>query len=229
MVRFSPGCKCCDDRLLCTLCALNPFQGTPHLTTQNEYDLTFWPGAAEETVITVQGPVSSPPFTPGTPNYGCCNWIYEGVVDDVPGLLNPAQPGPDCSGQAALSVALQLCWDEDNINPPPGQIGRWYWRVRTIIQCDPPTQRTQGQAVFSLEMTPDPGGLSVNCDFDTYTPDPFIVCQLLTTASFNDCTNQIFPHDPPCINCDQPDFGGGPYQCYFPSNQVKVENAQGGP
>ena len=217
-MRFTPGCNCCDggDCFLCD-----------NGTAQEEYDVTFFPGEAEEFTLTVSDPTS----TEGDGSYdgfGCCSWSYEGTVSDFNGFFD--EGNGDCDGSTPVTLTLSLIRARPNVGietPPCGSLwpNSWlfYWALRMLVQCEPnDPNRNNGIANAT-----DGNAIKYNTQNDV-SLNPTVDCSLTgaNTLEFDDWTGLgdsdcDGPVVQGCLDCDQFPVGN----CRFPSGGADVTNA----
>lgn len=217
-MRFSPGCNCCGPGE-CLLCNNG--------TAQAEYDVTFFPGEAEEFTLTVADPVSIE--DDDYDGFGCCTWTYAGTVSDFPGFFDDGNG--DCSGTTPVNLSLQLYRSRPRggaLNPAPCNPDHvtWLfaWRLDMVVQCEPndpnrnngTASATDGNAVKFSGETDVSDNETVDCSL---TGDNVLTFDDWDGVGDSDCDGPVVQG---CLDCP-PTFPGGP--CDFPSGGADVENA----
>lgn len=218
-MRFTPGCCWCDDGV-CDRCDSG--------TVQSEYDVTFFPGQAEEFTLTVSNPVNT--VGEGSyEGYGCCTWSYVGTISDFPGFYDDGNG--DCDGDTVVTLSLGLIRGKPNVGietPPCGDLwpNAWlfYWSLRFVTGCEPPqigsantgiATATGGNSQLFSGQTDVTNNETVDCSL---TGDNTLTFDGWSGTADDNCDGPVVQG---CLDCT----GLIIITCDFPSGGAEVTNA----
>jgi hypothetical protein len=216
MVRFTPGCCWCGDGE-CPLCDSG--------TIQEEYDVTLWVNDGAEQTITVSGPVHRQDTTDET--YGCCTWLYEGVLGDINGIAD--EELGDCTAASPLTIVLALHREYPGsiqcIQAIPAPLTyNFRWTLTLRVPCEDNQNELRGKItwpdIVKFSGDPDvPNNETVTCDL---SGDDELDFSDPSGDGDDTCIGVLARQG--CIDCDY-SFGPNPGDCRFPTGGANVSNA----